>query len=95
MPPAPSSNINTMVALIIDKRTTGTPTYEASSNGGTTWTEFSTWVHEDLMSNGYTKRMAEIDVSAHTGARTSPLIRIKNGSTGEDYDLKAIGIKYK
>ena len=95
MPPAPSSNINTMVALIIDKRTTGTPTYEASSNGGTTWTEFSTWVHEDLMSNGYTKRMAEIDVSAHTGARTSPLIRIKNGSLGEDYDLKAIGIKYK
>ena len=95
MPPAPSSDINTMVALIIDKRTTGTPTYEASSNGGTTWTEFSTWVHEDLMSNGYTKRMAEIDVSAHSGARTSPLIRIKNGSTGEDYDLKAIGIKYK
>lgn len=95
MPPVPSSNINTMVALIIDKRTTGTPTYEASSNGGTTWTEFSTWVHEDLMSNGYTKRMAEIDVSAHTGARTSPLIRIKNGSSGEDYDLKAIGIKYK
>jgi len=95
MPPVPSGNIDTMVALIIDKRTTGTPTYEASSNGGTTWTEFSTWVHEDLMSNGYTKRMAEIDVSAHSGARTSPLIRIKNGSTGEDYDLKAIGIKYK
>jgi hypothetical protein len=95
MPPVPSGNIDTMVALIIDKRTTGTPTYEASSNGGTTWTEFSTWVHEDLMSNGYTKRMAEIDVSAHTGARTSPLIRIKNGSIGEDYDLKAIGIKYK
>jgi hypothetical protein len=95
MPPAPSGNIDTMVALIIDKRTTGTPVYEASSNAGTTWTAFSTWVHEEVMSNGYTKRMAEIDVSAHTGSRTSPLIRITNGSTGEDYDLKAIGIKYK
>ena len=95
MPPAPSGNIDTMVALIIDKRTTGTPTYEASSNAGTTWTAFSTWIHEEVMSNGYTKRMAEIDVSAHSGSRVSPLLRIKNGSTGEDYDLKAIGIKYK
>ena len=95
MPPAPSGNINTMVALIIDKRTTGTPVYEASSNAGTTWTAFSSWINEQVMSNGYTKRMAEVDVSAHSGARTSPLIRITNGSTGEDYDLKAIGIKYK
>ena len=95
MPPAPSGNIDTMVALIIDKRTTGTPVYEASSNAGTTYTAFSTWIHEEVMSNGYTKRMAEIDVSAHSGSRVSPLIRITNGSIGEDYDLKAIGIKYK
>lgn len=95
MPPVPASNVATLVLLAIDKQISGTPTYEVSSNGGTDWTTVSSWDIEDLQANGYTNRLAEVTVSGQTAPRTDPRFRIRNGSTGESYELKAVGLKYK
>ncbi len=95
MPPVPASNVATLVLLAIDKQISGTPTYEVSSNGGTDWTTVSSWDIEDLQANGYTNRLAEVTVSGQTAPRTNPRFRIRNGGTGESYELKAVGLKYK
>ena len=95
MPATPGSNITTLVLMVIDKQVSGTPTYEVSSNGGTTWNTISSWDTESTMANSYVARLAETNVTADTGARTDPLFRIRNGGTGESYELKGVSLKYK
>ncbi len=93
MPPLAGSAPSNLVLEIVDKRITGTPTYYLSRDGGSNWQTVSSWDIEDTLADGTVCRLADVTMTATSG--TSPMMKIVQGGTAQDYRLYSLGLKYK
>jgi len=95
MPPVPASAPATLVVEIIEKRVSGSSlVYEVSRDAGTTYTAVATWDIDDTLADGTTAKLAQVTVTGQPSG-TSPKVRIRQTTTGESYELHALGLNYK